>query len=85
MLAPKAAVMKVDPFHCDCPGQHQDLTLIETRFEGQHCFADLQCRVCHALWTAELSPTPGDPSSLSAKKEDQPGWRVLSFTPRRSH
>lgn len=79
--APKAAALKVDPFPTDCcPGAHKDLELIETRFEGQQCFAELQCRVCRTLWTAEIGPTPGNANPLTAGIGDRPGWRVLGLT-----
>ena len=75
--------MKVDPFPCDCcPDQHKDLLLIETRFEGHECFAELQCRVCQALWTAEIGPRSGSPDPFASGIENQPGWRVLGLTPR---
>lgn len=75
--------MKVDPFHCDCcPDQHKDLSLIETRFEGQQCFAELRCRVCHALWTAEIGPTSGNANPLADEIGDRPGWRVIGISPR---
>ena len=78
--------MKVDPFHCDCcPDQHKDLLLTETRFEGHQCFAELQCRVCQALWTAEIGPTPGSANPLASEIGDQPGWRVLGLAPRHSN
>ncbi|MDX7953121.1 hypothetical protein P7D22_18315 [Lichenihabitans sp. Uapishka_5] len=78
--------MKVDPFPADCcPTKHKDLLLIETRFEGQHCFAELQCRVCQALWKAEIGPTPGSADTFASGMGDQPGWRVLSLTPHASH
>ena len=75
--------MKVDPFPADCcPDEHKDLFLIETRFEEHRCFAELQCRVCQALWTAEIGPTPGNADPLAGGIEERPGWRVLSLTPR---
>ncbi|MDX7952165.1 hypothetical protein P7D22_13370 [Lichenihabitans sp. Uapishka_5] len=78
--------MKVDPFPADCcPIEHKDMLLIETRFEGQQCFAELQCRVCQALWTAEIGPTPGNTDPFEIGIEDQPGWRVLSLAPHTSN
>ncbi|MBE7158377.1 MAG: hypothetical protein INR62_08080 [Rhodospirillales bacterium] len=77
--------MKVDPFHCNCcPAEHKDLLLIETRFEGQQCFAELQCRICNAFWTAEIGPAPGSTDLLTTDFDHQPGWRVLDIHRRSS-
>lgn len=53
--------------------------LIETRFSGRRCFAELQCRVCGTLWTAEIGPAPGETDLAAADLDDEARWRVLDI------
>ena len=77
--------MRVYPFICDCcPTENKDLMLIETRFEGQRCFAELECGICKALWTAEIGPSPHGATPL-ADVAGHRQWRVLGIWPKQTH